>query len=74
MALGGIRYSFFPWLSLSAEISLDFNYRVRHDYDKLTPIDYPDIDGVRGLVNVKDFKIDVCPVSQINLCILIPFN
>ncbi|MCF6352652.1 MAG: hypothetical protein L3J06_06545 [Cyclobacteriaceae bacterium] len=63
----GFKYFLTNWLSLSLESSLNLNYRIRRDKDKVTLIDYPNSDGGKGEINVNELTIHFTPITVLNL-------
>ncbi len=63
----GCKYDPKPWISLSLEASLQVVYRIRRNPYKTTSIDFPDDEGFHGFVNVEELRINLLPITYLNI-------
>jgi len=63
----GCRYNPRPWVSLSLEASMQVAYRIRRNPFKATNLNFPDDEGDHGLRNAEELKINLVPITYLNI-------
>jgi hypothetical protein len=63
----GFKYRPAKWLAVSTESSLNFIYRIRREKDKVTDINFPNSSGGQGKIDINEFRVQLIPITVINL-------